>query len=476
MLFNSFAYFIFFSLTILVYFILDKRHRWAFLLLGSCYFYMFFIPKYMLILFFTILFDYALGIYIHKARQPFKRWLMICSIISNVGILFVFKYYHFFLDNLSQLASSFHFTCPLPVLEFVLPVGLSFHTFQAMAYIFEVYRGNQQPEKHLGYYALYVMYFPQLVAGPIERPQNILHQFKLPHQWDWSRFVYGLQFITWGLLKKVVVADRLSPLVTQYYEHAQPVYWFVAACLFSFQIYCDFSGYSDIAVGSSKILGIELMQNFNKPYRAKSIAEFWSRWHMSLSTWFRDYVYIPLGGNRTTTFKWLWNIFVVFALSGFWHGASWNFIIWGVLHAGFTIAEAFVKPKLNLRLLSLLIFNRLSTFVLVTLAWIFFRITEFGTAIRLIKSILMSINNVLVDSIKSFTISPLLSFFKEVFEQSDLRVALVCLLFLWTGDALFNLYERKLNGNQQFAFFLFAGIILLIFGVSSNDQFIYFQF
>ncbi|MFN7690422.1 MAG: MBOAT family O-acyltransferase, partial [Bacteroidota bacterium] len=269
-------------------------------------------------------------------------------------------------ENISLLLTQFNIRSPLPNLSFLLPVGLSFHTFQAMSYTIEVYKGKQKPERHFGYYALYVMYFPQLVAGPIERPQNMLHQFHKNHLFNWHRFLHGSQLMLWGFFKKVVVADRLAVYILQGFAETNPWFHFVSAVFFSFQIYCDFSGYSDIAAGSSKIMGIELMQNFNKPYQAKTISGFWSRWHISLSTWFKDYLYIPLGGNKNGEWKKMRNLGLVFLISGLWHGASWTFVFWGGLHAVFTLAESIILKNTWVSKIGKLFINKLTVFLCVT--------------------------------------------------------------------------------------------------------------
>src|SRR5678815_1064118 len=223
---------------------------------------------------------------------------------------------------------------PVPFLKIILPIGLSFHTFQAMSYTIEVYRGNQKAERNFGIYALYVMFYPQLVAGPIERPQNLLHQFYENHKFDYERVVNGLKLILWGFFKKLVIADRLALYVGAVYNnptHHTGLSFIMATIFFAFQIYCDFSGYSDIAIGAAKVMGFKLMTNFNRPYFARSISEFWKRWHISLSTWFKDYLYISLGGNRVSVPRWYFNLFIVFLVSGLWHGANWTYIIWGCL-------------------------------------------------------------------------------------------------------------------------------------------------
>jgi D-alanyl-lipoteichoic acid acyltransferase DltB (MBOAT superfamily) len=326
MLFNSLEFLIFFPVVTALFFALPHRARWLMLLLASCYFYMAFIPAYLLILVFTIVIDYFAGILIERSQGVKRKWALVASLVANVGVLAVFKYYGWLNHTFGE---------PLPVLGIILPIGLSFHTFQAMSYTIEVYRGHQRAERHFGIYALYVMFYPQLVAGPIERPQNLLPQFRERKRWDWARVFDGLKLMTWGLFMKVVIADRLAIYVNEVYGQPEAFHgWplLIATYFFAFQIYCDFAGYSLIAIGAARVMGYDLMENFRRPYFSKSIGEFWRRWHISLSTWFRDYLYIPLGGSRVPVPRWYLNLFLVFLISGLWHGANWTFVVWGGLH------------------------------------------------------------------------------------------------------------------------------------------------
>lgn len=286
-----------------------------------------FIPKYILILFLTILIDYFAALGIVRSTGGTKRLLLILSIVSTCLVLFVFKYFNFFVDATGSMARFFNLDYPLNTLAIILPIGLSFHTFQSLSYVIEVYLGNQKAEPHFGIYALYVMFFPQLVAGPIERPQNLLHQFHEEKRPDPQMIADGLKLMAWGFFKKLVIADKVCILVDSVYktphEFGSPML-VLATIFFSIQIYCDFSGYSDISRGAARVLGYDLMVNFRQPYFAASIAEFWRRWHISLSTWFKDYLYIPLGGNRVNPVRRNANMLVVFSISGLWHGANWT--------------------------------------------------------------------------------------------------------------------------------------------------------
>lgn len=342
MLFNSLSFLFFFPLTTIVYFALPHRFRWAHLLLCSALFYVSFVPSYLLILVGVIAIDYLAGLGIERTRGPLRRLLLAMSLVANVGILAAFKYFNFFNDNLHALSEALHWNYPIRGLGWLLPVGLSFHTFQSMSYTIEVYLGRQRAERHLGIYAVYVLFYPQLVAGPIERPQNLLHQFRERKTFDPDRVFSGLRLMLWGFFKKIVVADRLAPMVDEVYKnpHAYGGGWLLAATyFFAIQIYCDFSGYSDVAIGAARVLGFTLMTNFDRPYASASVAEFWRRWHISLSTWFRDYLYIPLGGSRVGRMRWALNVMVVFLVSGFWHGANWTYLAWGGLHGLFLIGS-----------------------------------------------------------------------------------------------------------------------------------------
>jgi alginate O-acetyltransferase complex protein AlgI len=297
MLFNSVEFLFFFPTVTIIYFLLPHRFRWFHLIIASCIFYCAFIPIYLLILIFTIVIDYFAGLFIEKSKGQRRQLFLVLSICANVGVLAYFKYYNFFVGNFQFLFQYFHSTFPLSLLKIILPIGLSFHTFQAMSYTIEVYRGNQKAEKHFGIYALYVMFYPQLVAGPIERPQNLLHQFREEHPFNYDLATSGLKLMAWGLFKKVVIADNLSTFVDTVYGSPQnfsglPL--IIATLFYSIQIYCDFSGYSDIAIGSARVMGFTLMKNFDRPYFSSNISEAWRRWHISLSTWLRDYLYTPI--------------------------------------------------------------------------------------------------------------------------------------------------------------------------------------
>lgn len=487
MLFNSIEFLFFFPIVTLLYFILPHKFRWSLLLLASCFFYMFFKPIYILILFFTIIIDYFAGILIEStADKKQKKLCLIASLIANIGVLAVFKYYNFLNENISGLAGLFGYKNHIPYLSILLPIGLSFHTFQAMSYTIEVYRGKQKAERHFGIYALYVMFYPQLVAGPIERPQNILHQFHEKHYFKYENMVRGLRLMLWGFFIKLVIADRLSIAVNHVYNNPhdkEGLTLIIATVFFSFQIYCDFAGYSTIAVGLAKILGIDLMINFDRPYFSKSVSEFWNRWHISLSTWFRDYLYFPLGGNRCKTSRWCFNIMVTFLISGIWHGANWTFVIWGGLN-GFFILMSHLTKNLRQEILKIIPMQKFPffqkafqvsvTFVLVSFAWIFFRANHVQDAGYIITHMFSGLDGLSVHYVKE-------SIHQLGMNRSDFLIAIFSLGFLLSVEmllrkkSLYELLQAKPQWLRWSAYYA-IGIFILTLGVFSKTQFIYFQF
>jgi D-alanyl-lipoteichoic acid acyltransferase DltB (MBOAT superfamily) len=437
-----------------------------------------FIPVYILILFFTIVIDYLAGIMIENSGGKRKKVFLVMSIIANVGVLAIFKYYNFFVDNMNDFLHGLSITTrSVPLLNIILPIGLSFHTFQAMSYTIEVYRGKQKAEKHFGIYALYVMFYPQLVAGPIERPQNILHQFYEKHYFDIQKVSDGLRIMLWGYFIKLVIADRLALYVNSVYnnigEHSGTTL-LLATVFFAFQIYCDFAGYSYIAIGCARVMGFDLMTNFRRPYFAKSIDEFWKRWHISLSTWFRDYVYISLGGNRVSIPRWYFNLLLVFMLSGLWHGANWTYIVWGGLNGLYLISALIIKrwgivfspatrhPALNV------VYNTIeiiTTFALVALAWVFFRANNISDAFLVVKKIFLSQGPLFTSS-----------------NPTILPCSILGILFLLLVEFRQEYFQGKallLNNSNayiRYTAYLSFIVVILLFGIFDGGQFIYFQF
>lgn len=476
MLFNSFNFFVFFPLVTALYFMLPYKIRWLLLLLASCYFYMAFIPYYILILAGTIIIDYFAGILIENAKNKRdKKVFLIVSLFANIGILVVFKYFNFFLGELENAMNLIGVDNPIPYLSLVLPIGLSFHTFQAMSYTIEIYRGNFKAERHFGIYALYVMFYPQLVAGPIERPQNILPQLHKKNDIEYGRIVSGLKLMLWGFLKKIVIADRLAVIVNFAYNSPQEydgISLLLATYLFAFQIYCDFSGYSDIAIGAAKVMGYDLMENFRTPYVAQNVKEFWERWHISLSTWFRDYLYIPLGGNRVTKWRWYYNLLIVFLISGLWHGPNITFVIWGALHGCYLIVALIINRNIkktakrtNVLTSALKI---LLTFNLVAFAWIFFRAENLKEAQIIINKI-FNVSMYHWDKIKIMS---------DVKSISIIITFLLLAIFISVDGFMDKLVKSREITTKPKSLLIFSVIfiVILIFGFFGKTDFIYFQF
>ncbi len=401
MLFNTIDYIIFLPLVILAYYLLPFRFRWMLLLAASYFFYMCWKFEYVLLIMGSTIVDYTMALIIERQTEKKKRRrYLLVSLAANLGLLFYFKYSNFVFINIDHLLEAFHFTARIKASSILLPVGISFYTFQSLSYTIEVYQGKQKAERHLGYFALYVCYFPQLVAGPIERYARLAPQLQSKHLFDMENIKNGLRLILFGLFIKMVVADNICVYVDKLY--ADPAGFNTKSILsglflYSFQIYSDFAGYSLVAIGSALLMGVRLMDNFKTPYLAKNIAEFWQRWHISLSTWFRDYLYIPLGGNRVTQSRWAFNIFVVFTVSGIWHGANWTFVIWGALFGIIYLIEHFANIALKINKVGkpyspLHLLLSLKTFVLVTLIWIFFRSQNLQEVAVIFKSIFANIH------------------------------------------------------------------------------------
>lgn len=447
------------------------------MLVASCVFYMAFMPVYILILFFTIIIDYIAGLMIEASTGRKRKVFLIVSIFANVGVLAVFKYYNFFVDNMNLLLHNLHITTgALSPLTILLPIGLSFHTFQAMSYTIEVYRGAVKAERHLGIYALYVMFYPQLVAGPIERPQNILHQFYEKHHFNIDRVASGLRTMLWGYFMKLVIADRLAIYVNAVYNNVSEhngTTLLLAAIFFSFQVYCDFAGYSSIAIGCARMMGFDLMTNFKRPFFARSTGELWKRWHISLSTWFRDYVYLPLGGGRVSTSRRYFNLLFIFLLSGLWHGAAWNYVVWGGINGlyligGGILSQYFVfkpRPENSIADGIYSLFQITTTFALFTLALIVFRSASIPEAGLIINKII-------------FNRGPL-------FLTKDIMVvplSLLTILFLLLVEFKWEYFPGKisfLSNNSmyiRYSVYSFFVVVILLFGIFDGGQFIYFQF
>lgn len=494
MLFNSMTFLLFFPIVTMLYFLTPHKFRWLLLLTASCFFYMYFIPIYIFVLGLTIIIDYIMGIWIEGSTGNNRKIFLIISIVSTCSVLFIFKYFNFFNANFAAMARFFRFNYPIGILQLILPIGLSFHTFQSLSYVVEVYRGNQKTERNFGIYALYVMFYPQLVAGPIERPQHLLHQFYEKHYFDYKRVTDGLKLMAWGMFKKVAIADRVAIAVNQVYNDPQQytsAYFIIATVLFAFQIYCDFSGYSDIAIGAANVMGFRLMDNFNRPYSARSTAEFWKRWHISLSTWFRDYLYIPLGGNRVSMNRLYYNLFITFLVSGLWHGANWTYIAWGGLN-GFYIIFGIITEKTRKNFVDFIGLSShpllhkyikiFITFLLISFSWIFFRANSISDAFYIVHNVFNWIIDITC-SAATFGFVHIADLLKiKYFGLTSLQlfIALACILFMEYvhvlqkhGDVKHLFDNKPIYFRWAMYYFILFGVI---FGVFNHTPFIYFQF
>ncbi len=483
MLFNSLDFAIFLPLVFLIYWFFKKETKIqnVILVIASYVFYGWWDWKFLSLILFSTIVDYSVGLLIFKTDKPSKKKILLwASLLINLGFLGYFKYFNFFIDSFVQTFSFFGKTIPIHSLNIILPVGISFYTFQTLSYTIDVYRNKLKPTKDFVAFAAFVSFFPQLVAGPIERATHLLPQFYDKRKFDYGLAVNGLRQILWGLFKKIVIADNCAEMANQIFNNSaeQPSgILIMGALFFTFQIYGDFSGYSDIAIGTSRLFGFDLMQNFNFPYFSRDIAEFWRRWHISLSTWFRDYLYIPLGGSKGGALSKIRNTFIVFLVSGFWHGANWTFVAWGFLNALYFLPLLLLdKNRANLdvvaknRIFPTLqeFINIFVTFVLVVFAWIFFRANNLQHAFSYINGIFY----------KSFFSIPDLSLlgYKNVFTIAVLL--LVFLLFEWHGRAnKFAIETTGLTWKSPYRYVLYYAIIIAIFWFGGKEQqFIYFQF
>ncbi len=470
MTFNSLQFLVFFMVITLWFFRLkDQKGRIWLLLLGSCYFYMSFIPEYILILGGSIITDYVAGLLIEKNEGRARKAWLVVSLIANIGVLAVFKYYNFFVDNIHAGSLFFGKSLTLPMLKIALPIGLSFHTFQAMSYTIEVYRKNQKAEKNFATYALYVMFYPQLVAGPIERPQNVLPQLKEFRPYKWDNIKEGIARMLWGFFKKVVIADRLAMVVDRTFSHSHDsssIALFAGILFYYFQIYCDFSGYSDIALGAAKVMNIRLMENFNQPFFSKNMGDFWRRWHISLYSWFYDYVFNPLITSLRNLGQAaiVLSLLITFFLSGFWHGAAWQHIVYGLIHGVALIYEYFTRKqrkKLFARMPKAVgnVIGVSVTFLFVVFTRIFFRAENMRAAMDYFKGIFS---------------------FSRGSNYIGMNRLEVCLSVFLVGLMLYR--ERTLPGyfirsDKRFYFYTIAMVVICYYlGVFAENQFIYFQF
>jgi len=487
MLFNSVQFLIFFAFVIAIYFSIPFRFRWVLLLAASYYFYLCTTPKFIVFILLSTLITYYAGIRMGKkgSKSERKKFLLL-GLVFNAGLLFVLKYYNFFGESLTSLFTHLQMEYKIPALRLLLPIGISFYTFKSLSYCIDVYRGDQPAEKHPGHFALYVAFFPQLLAGPIERAARFLPQVREKFDFDYSRATKGLRLILWGLFQKMVIADNLAPLVDAVYNnptHYQGVSLVLATLFFAFQIYCDFSGYSDIAIGAAQVLGYQTMQNFNRPYFSGSVPEFWRRWHISLSSWFRDYLYIPMGGNQVSIPRWYFNLFIVMLICGFWHGANWTFLIWGGLHGFYLVSSVFtqkMRSKFN-RAIGLDRIPRLHrslgvlvTFSLVCFAWIFFRANGVADAFYVISHLTAGWESFL--QVRGWLETPFLGPLR--FELMVAVFSTALLILVQSIERRGSIVDKLSERPVWLRWSIYYGTVLsiLLFGNFGFKQFIYFQF
>ncbi len=480
MLFNSLHFAIFFPIVVALYFALAHEKRWILLLAASLYFYMAWNPAYVVLLLTATAINFWAGARIGASNDPRARKLyLVTGVSTSLAILFFYKYFNLFNETLRAGFTWAGLPYPVSSLHFLLPVGISFYTFHTLTYTIDVYRGIQKPENRFGIFALFVSFFPQLVAGPIARSSMLMPQFDERHEFDYRLAASGLKLMAWGFFKKLVIADHLTAYVDQVYGAPQdfsgPVL-VMATVFFAFQIYCDFSGYTDIAIGSARIMGFRLMLNFNHPYVSKNVREFWRRWHISLSTWFRDYFYVSLGGNRVPVPRWYLNLFLTFLVSGLWHGASWTFVAWGALHGLYVVVGTATEP-LRRRFAEATGLARmprlhhtlqlLITFSLVTLAWVFFRARSLGEAMTVLARLpvgMSSFRDLYLDlGAYSFWVS-----------IASIVVLEAVQYWQRNGDVVEWVSERPVLVRWSLYYALIVAI--LVFGEFGGQDFVYFQF
>ncbi|PPK95092.1 D-alanyl-lipoteichoic acid acyltransferase DltB (MBOAT superfamily) [Nonlabens xylanidelens] len=477
MFFNSIEFLIFLPLCFILYWFVVNRNlklQNAFILVASYFFYGWWDYRFLGLIAFSTVIDYSLGIAISKSQiKSRKKLFLFISLAINLGLLGFFKYFNFFVDSWIEAFNSLGYEMHASTLNIILPVGISFYTFQTLSYTIDVYREKLEPSKNLINFAAYVAFFPQLVAGPIERATNLLPQFSKKRVFNEEQAISGVNLILWGLFQKVVIADSCAPYVNSIfnnYESMNSLSLILGAVYFAFQIYCDFAGYSNIAIGTARLLGFDLMRNFNYPYFSRDMAEFWRRWHISLSTWFRDYLYIPLGGSRGSKWMQLRNVFIIFMVSGLWHGANWTFVFWGFLHALFFVPilllnrnrnnlDQVAKGKLlpSFKEMGQMLF----TFLLACIAWVFFRAPNIAAAFDYLKNV--------------FTEA---SFKIEYLNIERYNIEMLLILFIFVMYEWFHREEEHpFTGKWKWIKIASVILMLLTLGVYSNHQdFIYFQF
>jgi len=479
MLFNSFSFAVFMPIVFILYWALPHRFRWVLLLIASYYFYMSWNANYVVLILGTTFVSYITALLLEKTNNPtLKKICLAAAAIISLGVLFFFKYFNFFQDSVIALFNAFAIQLHPVTLNLLLPVGISFYTFQTLSYVVDVYNGSVPAEHHFGKYATFISFFPQLVAGPIERTSNLLPQIKKEHHFNYEKASYGMKLMVWGFFKKLVIADVFASYADKIYNSPDSFKGFaliLGTLFFTIQIYCDFSGYSDIAIGCAKLLDIDLMQNFKSPYFSASIKEFWSRWHISLSTWFKDYVYIPLGGNRRGSFRTSLNLIITFLVSGLWHGANWTFVIWGGIHGVLQVIEKNVFKNTAIKKFSLgWMLRVILVFCICSFAWIFFRANSFTDAAMIISNLFFGLDagiiNYLTTGVHAVgltlkTITPM--------------VISVLILIVYDFFSLKTDVIKWISSKHiviRYSVYLFMLVFIILFRASGEAVFVYFQF
>ncbi len=485
MTFNSWEFLLFYPVVALLYFLLPKRAKWIMLLIASYFFYMCYQAELVFLILGTTFISWMASNIIEKTeRRAVKRIWLTVTLVVCFGVLLFYKYFNFLSGSVTGLIALFGGNPDPVVLNLILPVGVSFYTFQTLSYVIDVYRGDIKTERNFFFYALFVSFFPQLVAGPIERPGNLMPQLAEPKRWNNDDAIKGAKHMIVGFFKKVAVADVLSLYVNAVYNDVSNATGFgvvVATVLFAVQIYCDFSGYTDIAIGCARIMGIRLMQNFNHPYTATTIKGFWARWHISLSTWFKDYLYFPLGGSRCSKPRHLMNLFIVFLVSGLWHGAAWTYVIWGAIHGIYQIVGTLtIKPRNKLieklgmseTTPAVVIVRRVIVFALVCFSWLLFRANSMADAIHLIKVLFTGWGGGIGQALTLMDL--------------DLVAILTCIFSIATLIIIDHVlkYEDEVGGSYMLtrggSFIYYVWMIMFAWGVllskGESSTFIYFQF
>ncbi len=485
MTFNSWEFLIFYPVVACLYFLLPKKMKWPMLLIASYYFYMFYQAELVVLIVATTLISWLSAMVIERTeRRGLRRLMLTVTLVACLGVLFFYKYFNFLAGSVVSIVTLLGGSTPEIVLHLVLPVGISFYTFQTLSYVIDVYRGSIKTERNFFFYALFVSFFPQLVAGPIERPDNLIPQLREAHKWSNDNAIKGAKHILVGFFKKIVVADLISVYVSSVYNNASSATALgviIATSLFAVQIYCDFSGYTDIATGCARVMGIRLMKNFDHPYTATSIKEFWSRWHISLSSWFKDYLYIPLGGNRCSLARNLVNILIVFAVSGLWHGAAWTFVIWGLLHGVYQVIGRLTIKKRNALVTragftpespAVVWVRRILTFLLVDFAWLFFRANSTRDAFTLLGRLFNGWGAGLGSTLDAMGLNAV-----------GIITTLLSIATLLMIDRLLTYDDlpdgsRVLTERGGFVYFVWVILLawLLLYSNGAESTFIYFQF